>query len=185
MDCFIGNPGLALRNSSGDPFRALRETDGIAGAENLRETKRDVRTTNELSGGVVSTDDLREIEEIVSSENLPETEVIFSTENLRELEGVGSADRRWCAFYREVLTVCRPHAWKIATSLAGAASALFWAAIALAELENTIWKVFLGLVALIWIGAMAAALYACKHKCEELRSSGQQENVARDFAPFV
>lgn len=153
--------------------------------ENLRETRGQVRATNELSGGVVSTNDLRGTGGSASSENLGETEATRSTENVRELEEVASADNRWCALCSETLTVCRPHAWKIATSLAGVASALFWAAIALAELENTIWKFALGLVALIWIGAMAAALYACRHMCAELRSSEQQENVTRDSAPFV
>lgn len=181
----IVNPCLALRNFPGDPFQALRETEGVVSADILRETRRHVRATSELSGGVVGTHDLRKTREIASSENLGETEVTLSTENLRELEGVSSADRRWCAFCSETLTVCRPHAWKIATSIAGAASALFWAAIALAELESTIWKFVLGLVALMWIGAMAAALYACKQKCAELRSSGQQESVARGLAPFV
>lgn len=185
MDCLVGNPGLALRIFPDDPFRALRETEGAISAENLRDTKRDVSATIEPSGGVISTDDLRETEGVVGSENFRETEVTLSSENSRESEGVASADRRWCAFCGETLTVCRPHAWKIATSLAGAASALFWAAIALAELENTIWKVCLGLVVLIWIGAVSAALYACKQKCAELRSSGQEENVVRDVAPFV
>lgn len=241
MQYVYGNPGHVLLNSPGDPFRALRETEGMAIAENLREAKREASAATELSERVVNTDNLRESEGVVSSEksHLRETEVVFSAEslretessdvmretrvvfggeglretkrdglttpvpqNLRETEGVSgaerflpeterveSADRRWwccwCSSCREALTICRPHAWKIATSLATAASALFWAAIALAELEDTVWKVCLVLVGIIWVGAVLAALYACKRKCAELRSSGDQENLAPNVAPFV
>lgn len=87
--------------------------------------------------------------EIVRAGSLSEMEGVESGGNVRENGETESAVNRGRFSCRDAVAEFLPHAWKAATALGTSALALFGAATALAEVDNTIWNICLVIV--VWM----------------------------------